>query len=176
MSIRDDYRDSEIVGWMLEAYLAAVNSPDPSTQNGAVLVPQRSMLVRFEGWNMPVPGCDENRFLEDRNYKYKTVIHAETSVLDQAAFEGFPTEGSILVCSWAACTECAKRIIHCGVKALVRHAPRMKLDHHNKDWLASIEMADEWFANAGVEVLDLEGPVEEAPTIRHSGKRFRPDV
>ena len=93
--------------YMAEAYRAATGSPDPSTQNGAVLL---CGDVAISGCNEFPKGVSAEHWHGEKEGKYARVVHSEVSVLLNAAKLGVATAGSTLVCPWAACSNCAKHI------------------------------------------------------------------
>lgn len=86
-----------------------------------------------------------------RETKYKYVEHAERMALFAAHRCGEKVE--TLVAPWASCAECARAIVECGCRRLVRLKP---LETHSERWYASIELGDVLMASAGVEVIELD--------------------
>lgn len=117
------------------AYLVAAQSPDPSNQNGAVVVNSKGEVygVGFNGFGK-VKVTDE--MLNDRDTKLAYIEHAERAALFEAARYG-ATEGSTLYCPWVACSDCARAIARLGVKRVVCHKPRMDLTPER--WIASVQ-------------------------------------
>jgi deoxycytidylate deaminase len=104
--------------------LAAKNallSPDPSTQNGSLLLyPIKGTWDKYghlNGHNRPAVATDLKAV--DRDVKNKVISHAEVVPLFGAAKLGIPTELSTLYCIWIACVGCAKTIVECGVRRVV---------------------------------------------------------
>lgn len=155
-------------------YEEATKSPDPSTQLGAVLA--------FESWGVPLPttyshngpvaGWDMQKEDWERPRKYSLFAHAERRVLAKAAKLGISTEGKALVCTWAACTDCAIQIVESGIKTLVRHHPPQ--DEATERWLESVTVGDSIMKSGGVEIVDIVGPIEDAPKILRSGEIYDP--
>jgi len=164
--------DGRLRYYMKLAYGRATESPDPSTQNGAVLIAGDG--IDAMGYNHPPAGFPLNDWLTTRDIKLANVIHAEADAIDAAAVIGTPTAGTTLICPWAACLPCALRIIGAGVRRFVRHYDRMVLD--DAYWSESIRAADDRLGQARVEVIDLSGGIPGAPTVRHRGKRFNPET
>jgi dCMP deaminase len=163
-----------------DGYIVAQDSPDPSTQNGALLWNPAGDLI----------GVDCNRFPEgveytaerwERPLKYEVIEHAERNAIYWAAAAGRKTLGSTMVAPWAACSDCARAIIQAGVKRLVRH--KQATIHGaggstGEKWDDSISTADMMLKEGGVEVIDIDwcfheriGPVLE---IRHAGELWHP--
>jgi dCMP deaminase len=150
------------------AYEEAVNSPDPSTQNAALLVDKSIVLKAVNEFPVGVEYTEERW---ERPLKYKIIEHAERNVIFKAARQGIATEGLTMVAPWAACSNCARAIIQAGIKRLVRH--KEAGDRSPEFWAQEIEIADQMLKEAGVEVLDYHGEIG-APEVRHSGKMWCP--
>lgn len=154
-------------------YEKALDSPDPSTQNAAVLCHQ-GLGDRL----YPVPmtlAC--NRFPYGVSYtnerwerplKYSFVEHAERNSIFRAARRGQPTFGLVMVCPWAACADCARAIVQAGISRLItqRH------DDEGR-WKESIDVAFEILDEGGVKVEFVEGRVGGPPILR-DGKPWHP--
>lgn len=140
------------------AYLLALESEDPSTQNAALLVDSRGFIVA--GGVNEFPRSVEGTW--ERPLKYQVVEHAERNAIFDAARHGVRTDGVTMVCPWAACADCARAIIQAGVKRLVRHQADAS------SWDDSIQIGDNMMKQAGVEIVTVEGPIGAAP-VRRSG-------
>lgn len=159
-----------------QAYHLSLSSTDPSTQLGAVLVSEKGQ--RCPGYNRPYEGADLKCYMEDSTYRHSVTVHAEVEAIMCAARWGVPTAGATLYCPWACCHGCAKSIIAAGIEVVVRHAPLHRFSKAVRTgagtaWATSIRQAEEALENAGVEVVDLEQPID-APPIRHAGVLFDP--
>ena len=162
--------------YLADAYRQALDSPDPSTQNGAVLVFDRWVIGN--GCNRFPVGVDntEERW-NDRTLKYQFVIHAEMAAIVNAGRYGNATGGAKLVVPWFACDRCAVAIIEAGIVEVVGHRDVMEFAKaHNPRWEDSIATAMIMFEEAGVKVTWLEGPVEGVSPIRIAEKSFNPCV
>lgn len=65
--------------WMIASYNEALKSPDPSTQNGAVLIGRLASMNWPIGYgcnNFP-EGVDEKYWYGEKEDKYARVCHAE---------------------------------------------------------------------------------------------------
>ena len=119
------------------AFSMAARSPDPSTQNGAVLIDRKGWLIGL-GYNRfpDKVACTEERL--KRPAKYHLIWHAEESALYDAVRRGFDLDRSTLVCPWQACSECAKAIVGLGVSRIVR----LNNNAPNVSWDESIRYGD----------------------------------
>lgn len=175
MSCKKVYKSEEVtdstIGLLRQAYEEATKSPDPSTQNGALLVHNGFVLE-----------ADHNRFprgvkYEDARWerpaKYKFIEHAERNVIYSAAKN--PTIHSTMdltmVCPWAACTDCARAIIQAGIRTLITH--KEAHDRSPDRWLEEIEVAFTMLEEAGVDVVMFSGTVN-GPPVRHTGVVWTP--
>lgn len=141
--------------YMKLAYEEAAKSGDLSTQNGAVLVdPAFGGVVAVGHNDIPAPCCDRPE-RRQRPEKYAWTEHAERAAIFAAAKKGYATDGLTLYCPWLACADCGRAIICAGIKKVVRH--RIPQHDTRPDWAASIAAADQMFAEAGVEVVEIAG-------------------
>ncbi len=103
------------------AYDVAATSLDPSTQNGAILVdPARGPILSANNhFALGIERTEERD--NDREAKLRNTVHAESGAILHAASAGIRTSGLVLVCPWAACTECAKAIIEARIHEVVVH-------------------------------------------------------
>ena len=154
------------VDWLIYAYEVAVNSPDDSTQNGAVLISGNKAVRDCNRFPPGVP-CT----LRPKATKYKNIGHAEGNTIHLAAKQGIVCGGSVLVCPWFACRDCAKDIIMSGVKRVIGHKERM--DIHHEVWADEISEAWKWMADAGV-VCELISAKIGCPSILVHGERWEP--
>ena len=151
------------IDWLRRCYKVATNSPDPSTQNGAVLVNPWFDYECASGWNGPPKGVS----MRTGNEKYFYVQHAEAAAILDAAKRGVCTLGLTLYTTWAACHECAKTIIDSGIARVVTH----RLPQHERgDWKQSVQRGLEMLVEAGVIVSFVDGPVNAGVTIRFKGE------
>lgn len=114
----------EVIDYLRMAYQAARHSPDPSNQNGAVLVTQDKQ-VAF-ACNQFTPGFEPTpAILADRDVKLLYMEHAERGAIYGAAMKGLVTAGASLICPWAACADCARAIAASGITDVYTHQERM---------------------------------------------------
>jgi len=157
---------------MKVAFTIALVSPDPSSQNSAFLVhPDKARTVApqtiaVNEFPRGVTYTDERWVRPD---KYHYVEHAERNALYNAARYGVPTDGMTMVSVWASCADCARAIIQCGISTLVRYKMR-----HIESWQMSTEIGDVMFAEAGIEVIEIDTPFPDIQPILRSGKLWHP--
>lgn len=158
--------------------MAAQESTDPSTQNGAVLVEKKpeegewrheinecgyvdytqtvNPIIRsIYSTNHFPKGVSESEERWTRPLKYKFVEHAERNVIYLAARQGFKTEGATMVVPWFSCADCARAIIQAGIVEVIGHDyPPHK---EQSSWKESIEVADQMLTEAGVKFRRIPG-------------------
>jgi hypothetical protein len=78
-----------------------------------------------------------------------------------------------MVATWAACCDCARAIVECGLSRLIRHYPI--LDEATERWLESITVGDQILKAGGVEIIDIIGRIPGAPGVLRDGSGFFPD-
>lgn len=157
------------------AYTAATNSPDPSTQNGAVLARRTedglelvTETFTFNEFPRGVAYTDERW---ERPLKYQVIEHAERNAVFAAARSGIATDGLVMVCPWAACADCARAIIQAGIAELITH--KQAHDRSPAFWLESIVVANTMLEEGGVTITLFDGQVE-GPQVRHTGEIWTP--
>lgn len=147
--------------WMRQAYRNAILSPDPSTQNGAVLVTDDGQCISNGYTTFPAGVLHKAERLE-RPMKYSFMEHAERMTIFNAVRDGAPNiAGSTLYCLWASCDDCARAIIAAGIKEVVTHS---FYDSHRgginaKNWDELLLLSKEMFEEAGVKYTLVDIPV-----------------
>lgn len=150
------------------AYQACSWSPDPSTQNAAVLCTQDGEVIyeTFAVNDLP-NGVLPTGPRWNRPNKYYYVEHAERNAIYNAARHGVSTRGLVMVCPWAACADCARAIIQAGISQLVRHE-----GENASHWQESITVADEMLLEAGVGIVNLQGEIGAEVELLRNGKKI----
>ncbi len=106
-------------------------SKDPSRRIGAVTVGAKGQVLS-QGYNgFPRGIRDTEERYNDRELKYKFVVHAEMNCIYNATYTGTSLDGSTLyVHGLPVCSECAKGIIQTGIKEVF--------------WTVDEEIPDRW--------------------------------
>lgn len=122
-------------------------SKDPSRRIGAVAVGAQGQVLA-QGFNGFPRGIEDSQHRYDnREEKYRLVVHAEMNVIYNASYNGVSLNGSTLyVYGLPVCSDCAKGIIQTGVKRVVMRKVPVP-DTWQESWNRTKEMFDE----AGVE-------------------------
>lgn len=159
--------------WLMEqACNEATLSPDPSTQNGAVIVTRPDRIMIFDHNRFPT-GVSESKERWGRPLKYKYVEHAERNAIYRAVKIGAVTEDATMVSPWAACSDCARAIVQSGIKTLVRIPIRN--EGMTAHWQEDCEIGDVILEEGGVEIIELTDFSEITfPEIRHNGAIWDP--
>ncbi len=124
-------------------------SKDPSTQVGAVTVGSKKEVLS-QGFNgFPRGINDSAERYNDRQTKYKFVVHAEMNAIYNATYSGASLDGATLyVYGLPICSECAKGIVQVGIKKVVIEKSK-ELDN----WNDSLKLSQAMFIEAGVELV-----------------------
>jgi dCMP deaminase len=122
-------------------------SKDPSRKIGAVAVGAKGQILS-QGYNgFPRGILDLPERYENRDVKYKHVVHAEMNVIYNATFNGVSLDGaSLFVYGLPVCNECAKGIIQVGIQRVVIYTDDAVPDI----WTQSFELTWNMFKEAGI--------------------------
>jgi dCMP deaminase len=133
------------------AKLVSTWSKDPSTKVGAVLVNDLKQVVGMGYNGFPRGVEDSPERLNDRETKYKIVVHAEVNAIIQA---GSQARDSVLYVYPAfmmppICNECCKVAIQAGVQGIVGYTPD-ETDPRVQRWKDSISISREMWREANL--------------------------
>ena len=119
-------------------------SKDPSTKTGAVIVDSNNRVVSIGYNGFPRGVNDSPERLENREIKYKIIVHCERNAL---LFARGSVEGCRLY-TWPfmSCATCAAMVIQAGIVEVV--AP----PSDNPRWKDDFDLAQTLFGEAGVRV------------------------
>ena len=113
--------DMEMMG---EAYKESEKSGDWWRQVGAVLVKDGNIVLRAYNQGMPSDhtpyqtGAIRDLFKAGEKPELANTIHAEQSIVAEAAREGIALEGTSLYVTHFPCPVCTKLIVHSGIASL----------------------------------------------------------
>ena len=175
------------LNYLKEAYMfAQTNSPDPSTQNGAIIV-RNNDIFSLSGLNLI--GIGANCFAKgvkvtperlERPQKYSWISHAERNAVYDAADQGNSTRGTIMYAPWFACADCGIAIVQAGIKEVIGYIGPEKwmleqdpTENGRKHWEKSIEYALKMFDEAGVKYRWVDGKIGGV-MVRFNGEDRRP--
>ena len=122
-------------------------SKDPSRKIGAVAVGSKGQILS-QGYNGFPRGISDNvERYNDKETKYRYVVHAEMNVIYNATYNGISLDGATLyVTGLPVCSECAKGIIQTGVKRVVMRATDVP-----EKWFISFATTAKMFNEANIE-------------------------
>jgi len=127
----------------------ATLSKDPSTQVGAVIFDPKRRVVSagYNGFARGVP--DDPTLLDDRETKYKLILHAEKNAI---LFATAPLDGCTIVVTHPCCAQCAALLVQAGIKHVIWPKPDGAFV---KRWSEDLKLTDMQLAAAGVQVKEL---------------------
>jgi len=132
-------------------------SKDPSTKVGAVLVDSNKLVVGLGYNGFPRGVHDHAERYDDRETKYKMVVHAEVNAMIMA---GDRARGATLYV-WPSfslppiCNECVKMAIQVGVKEIVGYLPDPN-DPRVGRWAESIAISGIMCQEVGIAYRGVE--------------------
>jgi len=128
------------------ASLVSTWSKDPSTQVGAVIVDKERRVVSL-GYNGFPKGIHDDKRLDNRETKYKMVVHAECNAL---LFASKPLTGcTIYTYPFMPCSSCAGMIIQSGITRVVSH------ESLECRWEDNFEVSRKMLREASVELNEI---------------------
>lgn len=165
--------------YLREAYIEAANSPDPSTQVGAILVetqwhPQFAISEQIVGRGhngFPSELIVTSEMIDDRQTKLLFIEHAERVALFNAVKIHANLEKCILYTFGRPCADCARAIALCGVKHIVIHKQRNDLT--SERWKKSCDAGLKYMKDIGVKIEEYDGAVD-GPEVFLDGKLWSP--
>ena len=121
-------------------------SKDPSTQVASIIVDSQNRVVSM-GYNGFARGVvDLNERYEDRDIKYKMVLHSEINAI---LFAQKNLTGCTIYTNLPPCTQCAAAIIQSGIKRIVTVEPSTELAQR---WSKDFSLAKEMYFEAGIKL------------------------
>jgi dCMP deaminase len=138
------------------AQLVAGWSKDPSTQVGAVIVDPDRRVVSL-GYNGFPIGVSDNFRLDNREIKYKMVVHAESNALLFSSTD--LSECTMYTYPFMPCPRCAGMIIQVGINRVVSYKT------NTVRWAKEFETSRVMFEESDVVLTEHEDE-ELARTLR----------
>ena len=131
--------------WIEMAGIVSTWSKDPSTQIGAIAVKDKRLIsTGYNGFPRGIRDLDDR--WNNREEKYKYVVHAEMNCIYNANYHNQSLKGSTMyIVGLPVCHECAKGIIQAGVIRVVAEFKDAPLK-----WAKSTEITEKMFIEAGV--------------------------
>lgn len=100
--------------------LVATWSKDPSSKFGSVIVDKDNRVVSLGFNGFPRGFDDSSERLEDRQFKYRHVLHSEENAILNARQD---LTGYTLYCNGVPCSLCMARIAQAGLTKVVCYKP-----------------------------------------------------
>ena len=117
-------------------------SKDPSTKVGALIISEDRNIIStgYNGFPRGIEDTEER--LNNRELKYKFILHAEMNCIMNALYNGRSVKDCILfVHGLPPCSECTKSIIQAGIKKVITDSK--PTDNWKESSKLSLEMLKE---------------------------------
>ena len=118
-------------------------SKDTSTKVGAVIVDCNRRIISTGYNGFPIGVSDDQERLENRDFKYKAILHAEENAIMFAKKD--LSRCSLYVSSLPPCSHCASLIIQSGIKNVYTWEQEIP-----ERWQESINITKTMFKESGV--------------------------
>ena len=126
---------------------AASWSKDPSTKVGAIIVDDDKRVISV-GYNGFPKGVRDDERLDDRQEKYKIIVHAERNAL---LFANTNVKNChIYTYPFLPCSVCAGMIIQAGIKRVV------SVKNNNLRWQQDFKVSRKMFQEAEIHVIEYD--------------------
>ena len=124
---------------------AASWSKDPSTKVGAIIVDDDKRVISV-GYNGFPKGVTDDERLEDREEKYKMIVHAERNAL---LFANKDVKNcNLFTYPFMPCSVCAGMVIQAGIKRVVT------VRNNNARWQKDFVVSRQMFKEAEVDLIE----------------------
>jgi dCMP deaminase len=141
-------------------------SPDPRTQNGAVIVNPNTLEIISYGANRFPDGVKNLPERLQPENKRDYLEHAERDAIFSALRQGKNTQGATMYVPWFACSDCAKAIIGAGIRCVVGHLTPCATTN---TWTPSINIGLTMLEEANVNYRYFDGVIG-VKNLRFSGE------
>ena len=122
-------------------------SKDPSTKVGAVITDGDKKVISLGYNGLPQWVRDDPDILNNREEKYKFIIHAEVNAILQAHKDNY-FAGTIYTYPFLTCPQCAAMIIQAGIMRVVSY------ECVDERWIPRIEDSKKLLEMADIEVVE----------------------
>lgn len=155
--------------YMSLAYMVAMQSKDPRTWIGAVIVgPDQE--IRSTGYNGLPRGCSEWQERLHGDEKYFWFEHGERNAIYNAARMGLSVKDCTMFTQGTPCADCARAIIQSGIRTVVVHKA---WDNRNTEkWAESAKRSKVMFSEAGVKLIEWEGQIYSRIEGKQHGQQY----
>jgi len=145
-------------GWD-ELFFSLINdykkkSKDPSSKFAAIAVNDDNIPIAFGFNGFPRKVLDTVDRYEDRDLKYKLVVHAEANVISSAAAEGTSIKNCRLYVDAYPCSACMGLLINARIKEIVLNGDSILFNDEgfNTRWAESIKITKMMCDESGVKI------------------------
>lgn len=122
-------------------------SKDPSTKVGAVITDTNNRIISI-GYNGFPQNISDNHRLNDRETKYKIIVHGEMNAI---LFAGKPLTGyTLYTYPFMPCSRCASMVIQAGIKKVVSY------NNMPERWSQDFDISLDLFRESNVEIVLYE--------------------
>jgi dCMP deaminase len=119
-------------------------SKDPSTKVGAVITDNNNRIISVGYNGFPQDIVDDGR-LEDRETKYKIIVHGEMNAILFA--NRSLHDCTLYTYPFMPCPRCAGMVIQTGISRVVSY------NHMPERWANEFEVSKQLFQEAGIELV-----------------------
>jgi dCMP deaminase len=130
------------------AQLVSKWSKDPSTKVGSVIVDSNKKVVSLGYNGLPAQVPDYDYILNNRDEKYKYIIHAETNAILTA--NSSVKDCTVYTYPFLPCTNCTSMVIQAGIKRVV------SFECVDNRWKSNLEDSKSLLNDAGVECVEYK--------------------
>ena len=123
-------------------------SKDPSTKVGSVIVDKYKRIVSTGYNGLPKDIEDTKERYENRDIKYKIILHAEENALAYAKRDS--VDCTLYVSGLPPCAHCASLIISAGIKQVV-----FKKQEIPERWIESIKLSKTILEEAEIKLIEI---------------------
>lgn len=124
-------------------------SKDPSTKVGAVIADRDNRIVSTGYNGFPKNVKDTKARYENRDVKYKIILHAEENAIAYAKRD--LTDCTLYISGLPPCAHCASLIIQSGIKKVV--VPKQEIPER---WVESMKLSKTLLKEAKVQLIEIE--------------------
>lgn len=123
-------------------------SKDPSTKVGSVIVDKYKRIVSTGYNGLPKDIEDTKERYENRDIKYKIILHAEENAISYAKRD--LTDCTLYVSGLPPCAHCASLIISSGIKQVV-----FKKQEIPERWIESMKLSKTILEEAKIKLIEI---------------------
>ena len=123
-------------------------SKDPSSKIGAVIVDKYNRIISTGYNGFPRDVEDTLYRYEDRDIKYKIILHAEENAISYAKRD--LSGCTLYISGLPPCAHCASLVIQSGIRKVVIHKQEIP-----ERWIESMTLSKQILNEANVELIEI---------------------